>query len=46
MAATAIGRAHFEALAVNYADVGDGPARYVVARNINDLLANIQGEDT
>lgn len=37
------GRAHFEALAADHAGVGDSPARYVVARNIDDLLSEVIG---
>lgn len=37
------GKAHFEALAADHAGVGDRPARYVVARNIDDLLSEVIG---
>lgn len=37
------GKAHFEALAVDHAGVEDGPSRYVVARNIDDLLSEVIG---
>lgn len=33
------GKAHFEALAAEHAGARENPARYVVARNINDLMA-------
>lgn len=37
------GKAHFEALAADHSGVGDSPARYVVSRNIDDLLSEVIG---